>query len=326
MPGEDQERFEDYLELEHYIEELQAGRVAHPPSNLTPTQARIYRTAALFRSASPDAATPRPEFVEALHARLLAMDQEDAEADTLKMPALNKIKEPAATSTPAEEPASPSTPVEEPSAASAEQVHPIEPEVPAPPTQPRKGIPKRASFFSRRSLLTGGAVAAASLVVGGSIGAMAEHSATTPPVANTNPTHTSTPAHTNTPTPTPGYGTPLVPDGTWHFVDTLDHIGENALRFATDAVVGYVILADEDEGGVKKGDVIAISASCTHMGCLVQWQSEDRQFHCPCHGGIFTEYGETSPNGKMKYLKPLPRMTTKIQGDRVYVLVPKSNT
>ena len=59
MPGEDQERFEDYLELEQYIEQLQAGRVAHPPAELTPNQANIYRMAALFRSASPEANQPR---------------------------------------------------------------------------------------------------------------------------------------------------------------------------------------------------------------------------------------------------------------------------
>ena len=70
MSGEDQEQLEDYLELERWIEELQAGRVAHPPSGLTPTQARIYRMAALFGSASPEAATPRPEFVAALQSRL----------------------------------------------------------------------------------------------------------------------------------------------------------------------------------------------------------------------------------------------------------------
>ncbi len=41
MSGEDQERFEDYLELELYIEELQAGHAAQPPGELTPAQARI---------------------------------------------------------------------------------------------------------------------------------------------------------------------------------------------------------------------------------------------------------------------------------------------
>src|SRR6266853_147817 len=66
----DQERFEDYLELEHFIEELQAGHAAHPPGELTPEKARIYRMAALFRSASPDDVTPRPEFAAELQARL----------------------------------------------------------------------------------------------------------------------------------------------------------------------------------------------------------------------------------------------------------------
>ncbi len=71
--GEDQERFEDYLELEHFIEELQAGHVAHPPGELTAEKARIYRMAALFRSASsdsPNEASSRPEFVAELQAKL----------------------------------------------------------------------------------------------------------------------------------------------------------------------------------------------------------------------------------------------------------------
>src|SRR5205814_8148444 len=66
----DQERFEDYLELEHFIEELQAGHTAHPPAELSPDKAQIYRMAALFRSASPDDVTPRPEFVNELQTRL----------------------------------------------------------------------------------------------------------------------------------------------------------------------------------------------------------------------------------------------------------------
>src|SRR5207248_8894810 len=83
MPGEDQERFEDYLELEHYIEELQAGHVAHPPDDLTPEKANIYRMAALFRSASPEGAEPRPEFAAELQARL---EQELAQAQQQAKP------------------------------------------------------------------------------------------------------------------------------------------------------------------------------------------------------------------------------------------------
>jgi Rieske Fe-S protein len=304
MPGEDQERFEDYLELERYIEELQAGRVAHPPHDLTPTQARIYRTAALFRSASPDAASPRPEFAEALRNRLLALDQEDDEDDTEKMAAVKKTEAPTPAAPPVEEPLI--VPQEVPQV----EEQPAEPEVPVPP---RKETLRRKSFFSRRSLLTGSAVAAASLVGGGVIAAGAERSATTtpPPAAR----------------PTPGNygGTPLVQHGTWVLVATLDQIGENALRFTTDTIVGYLMRSDDDEDGEKKGEIIAFSAACTHMGCIVQWDGSDHQFHCPCHGGVFTEYGKPSPNSSFKYLASLPRMTTQVRGNEVYVLIPKSS-
>src|SRR5258708_6674766 len=76
MTGEDQEHFADYLELERYIEDLQAGHVANLPTNLTPEHARVYRMAALFRSASPEASQPRPEFIAALQEGLLSMNQE----------------------------------------------------------------------------------------------------------------------------------------------------------------------------------------------------------------------------------------------------------
>src|SRR6202011_4176590 len=78
MAGEDQERFEDYLELERFIEDLQAGRVSHAPEKLTPDQARIYRMATLFHAASTEDAAPRPEFVAGLQARLERVQEETA--------------------------------------------------------------------------------------------------------------------------------------------------------------------------------------------------------------------------------------------------------
>src|SRR5450755_3681761 len=89
MSGEDQERFEDYLELEHYIEELQAGRVAHPPAELTLGQASIYRMATLFRSSLPEANEPRPEFAAELLGRLEQELQQPSRAN----PALRAQKQ-----------------------------------------------------------------------------------------------------------------------------------------------------------------------------------------------------------------------------------------
>ncbi len=299
MAGEDQERFEDYLELERYIEELQAGHAAHPPADLTPERARIYRMAALFRSASPEAAEPNPEFVASLHARLLAENDEVAQvAQEDTVPRMSSVR--------------PSPP---PSTLHKEQ----EEQLPIINQPGRK--PQRARFFSRRSLLGGGAVAAASLVVGSGIGAAFEKSTTKPNGIGVAQPTPSTPS-----TPYPTSSVPIVPSDVAvpHFVANLAELGDSAVRFTTDTLVGYVILSNGDDGDVPKGGVVAMSAACTHMGCIVQWQDADHNFHCPCHGGIFTEYGKPDTASPILYLASLPRLKTLIKDGKVYVMVPKS--
>jgi Rieske Fe-S protein len=312
MPDGDQERFEDYLDLERYIEELQAGHVAHPPKGLTPAQARIYRMAALFRSAAPEAATPRPEFVESLRARLLAMDQEHTEddtEDTLKIPIAKKSAE----HTPAPTPPQP----QEVPRQEAPQAQPQPPVAP-----PRVAEQKRVRFVSRRALLTGGAVAAASLAAGAGIGSVIEQSKGNKSGTTTTPQYPGAPG-------TAAAGQ-LVPDNistTWSYVGTLAQLGDGVLRFATDTVAGFVIRVPRDDEWDAAGanQVIALSAACTHMGCLVQWQ-KDRSFLCPCHGGLFDQYGNpVNATGHLKYMTPLPRMETKIVNGEIYVKVPKSN-
>lgn len=44
----------------------------------------------------------------------------------------------------------------------------------------------------------------------------------------------------------------------------------------------------------------AVSAVCTHLGCITQWKPEDNQIACPCHGSKFTREG-------MKLVGPAPR-------------------
>ena len=72
----------------------------------------------------------------------------------------------------------------------------------------------------------------------------------------------------------------------------------------------------------KEGPVVAMSAACTHMGCIVQWQNSDKKFHCPCHGGLFTEYGQPENSSPVRYLTQLPRLDTKIEDGNVFVRVP----
>ena len=56
-----------------------------------------------------------------------------------------------------------------------------------------------------------------------------------------------------------------------------------------------VMKIDGDNGAAFKdeqGRIHAVSAVCTHMGCLVGWNSTDRTWDCPCHGSRFELSGE----------------------------------
>jgi menaquinol-cytochrome c reductase iron-sulfur subunit len=35
----------------------------------------------------------------------------------------------------------------------------------------------------------------------------------------------------------------------------------------------------------------AISAVCTHLGCVVDWKPDQAEFYCSCHGSVFSKDG-----------------------------------
>ena len=41
-----------------------------------------------------------------------------------------------------------------------------------------------------------------------------------------------------------------------------------------------------------QGALSVLSASCTHMGCHVAWNSSEKSWDCPCHGGRFDPHGK----------------------------------
>jgi Rieske Fe-S protein len=69
---------------------------------------------------------------------------------------------------------------------------------------------------------------------------------------------------------------------------------------------------------VRKDEFIAISAGCTHLGCIVTWDEEQNIFKCPCHEGKFDAEGRVISGPPPA---PLKRHKTKIdRGKRTWCL------
>jgi cytochrome b6-f complex iron-sulfur subunit len=60
----------------------------------------------------------------------------------------------------------------------------------------------------------------------------------------------------------------------------------------------------------------ALSAVCTHAGCLVNWDAESKRIHCPCHDGFFDLNGNVISGPPPK---PLKVFRAEVQGGKVMV-------
>ena len=66
----------------------------------------------------------------------------------------------------------------------------------------------------------------------------------------------------------------------------------------------------------KPGEYLALSAVCTHLGCVVQWQEAKGEFLCPCHGGRFALTGTVLGGPPPRPLENLPVV---VDGDQLRI-------
>ncbi|NOR49985.1 MAG: Rieske 2Fe-2S domain-containing protein [Desulfuromonadales bacterium] len=64
------------------------------------------------------------------------------------------------------------------------------------------------------------------------------------------------------------------------------------------------------------GNFVALSAVCTHLGCVVAWQEQAGEFLCPCHGGRFSADGQVLSGPPPKALETL---VVALDGDQLKI-------
>lgn len=65
------------------------------------------------------------------------------------------------------------------------------------------------------------------------------------------------------------------------------------------------------------GKLVAYSAVCSHLGCTVSYQPENKRIFCACHGGVYDP--ETGKNISGPPPEPLKAYKVLVEADGVYV-------
>jgi len=158
-----------------------------------------------------------------------------------------------------------------------------------------------ANRLSRRQALAASAGALAAGAAGFAVGRLTDPNAVSSTSAAANP-----PAR-------PARELTLV-HGEWSPVARCEEVTPGkVVPFTAGAIMGHLVNHD--------GSYVALSAICTHMGCVLRWEDADNRFVCPCHNAWFGADGVIIPTPDYPWTPPpLPRLQVKVEDDQVWVL------
>jgi len=165
----------------------------------------------------------------------------------------------------------------------------------------REAAPAPPPRVSRRSLLATAGAVAAGAVAAGAAGAAIDRAALAP----------------GTPRPSRAAGVIEPADGEWAAVTTDAAVAGGATqRFEAGGVIGYV-------SGTGTG-VVAVSAACTHQGCILVHNAAAGRLDCPCHRTAFGTDGRLLFSQLASEPAPLPHLEARSRNGNVEVLVPRT--
>jgi menaquinol-cytochrome c reductase iron-sulfur subunit len=87
--------------------------------------------------------------------------------------------------------------------------------------------------------------------------------------------------------------------------------------FHRNRVDGWRVTAEKGTAWVVKyadNSIVAFGPNCTHLGCAYHWESDKKDFLCPCHTSVFGADGKVISGPAPR---PLDRYETKIEGTKL---------
>jgi len=67
----------------------------------------------------------------------------------------------------------------------------------------------------------------------------------------------------------------------------------------------------------RNGELVALSAVCTHLGCIVTFNAGENIFQCPCHGGKYDRDGKVIAGPPPQ---PLARLNIRVEDDKIILV------
>ena len=113
-------------------------------------------------------------------------------------------------------------------------------------------------------------------------------------------------------TPTAPETIAAAPKGNYQAIGTVAKLDQNATLVSSEKKIAVV------RDPKDKNKILAVNTTCTHKGCAVAWQSDKKQYVCPCHDAEFSADGAVL-GGPAK--KPLEIYPAKIENGQVLVSI-----
>jgi cytochrome b6-f complex iron-sulfur subunit len=108
-------------------------------------------------------------------------------------------------------------------------------------------------------------------------------------------------------------GAPKPTGGSYTTIGTLQDLDKAGFIQDKKFAAGPLLVVRDPADKTK---LLAVNATCTHKGCIVDWNAKDNGYLCPCHGAQFKSDGKVAQGPAEK---PLATFAVKTEGNSILV-------